>query len=143
MQYCISVWGSAGRSTFITLERAQRALIKVTLKKPFRFPTNILYDEFKVLRVRQLFVLSATIKSHKALLNRTDYTVLLSKRVFRIPVPRATSLLARRSPYFAHTNTYNKVCKKCDIKDCNVFLCKKKVREWLMQLSYDETEDLI
>lgn len=143
MQYCISVWGSAGKTTFMSLERAQRALIKVMLRKPFRFPTNTLYDDFKVLRMRQLFVLNATIKAHRSFLNRPDYTSLLTRRVFRLPVPRATSLLSRRSPNFAHTNTYNKVCKQIEIKVCNVLDCKKKVKEWLQTLSYELTENLI
>lgn len=143
IQYCVSVWGSAGKTSLITLERAQRALIKVALRKPFRYPTNTLYKEFKVLQVRQLYILNATVKAHKALLNLSDYDNIISRRAFRLPLPRASSLLTRRSPAFAHPKTYNKVCKLCEIKDCTAALCKKTVKDWLLQLSYEETEDLL
>lgn len=143
LQYCVGVWGSAGKTCFITVERAQRALIKVIVKKPFRYSTDNVYNAFKVLRVRQLYVLNATAKAHKSFLNRPDSTEIATRRVFRLPVPRATSLLTRRSPAFAHSYTYNKISKLCDLKDCSVFTCKKKVKELLLKMSYDDTEDLI
>lgn len=43
IQYCITIWGSTGKTVFMAVERAQRALIKVLLWKPFLFPTDQLY----------------------------------------------------------------------------------------------------
>lgn len=142
LQYCITIWGTACKTTFITVERAQRALLKVTLNKPFRFSTNILYNQFKVLSVRKLFILNATIKTHTTFLKHPDYKEILARRAFRLPLPQATSLLTRRSPAYAHINTYNNVCKVCDIKDCRTSICKLKIKEWLQQLSYEETENI-
>ncbi|KAJ8708149.1 hypothetical protein PYW08_010515 [Mythimna loreyi] len=143
LQYGISIWGSAGKTTFIEIERAQRAVIKVMLKKPFRFPTDQLYKEFPVLRVRQLFILSATLRTHKAIKNRPDYQILLSKRVLHVPLPNAKSLLARRCPSYSHTHVYNQIIKSYNIKGLNDGLCKKKLKKMLISLSYDETELII
>ncbi|PZC80534.1 hypothetical protein B5X24_HaOG214575 [Helicoverpa armigera] len=46
IQYCIRIWGSAGKSTFIILERAQRALIKVS--KDSTFHLNRIYTHYYV-----------------------------------------------------------------------------------------------
>lgn len=143
IQYCITIWGSAGKSFLIQVERAQRALIKVMLNKPFRFPTDDLYEEFNVLRVRHLFVLSATIKTHKNIRSRTDFQEILDRRAYRIPLPKTESEIARRSPSFSLPYTYNKVCRVCDIKDQPAFTCKKIVKEWLLKLSYKDVEELI
>lgn len=143
LQYGIAVWGAAGKSTFISLERAQRAVIKVTLKKPFRYPTDLIHKELGVLRVRQLYILSASLCVHKTLKNRPDYKQIISKRVLHIPLPLANSLLARRAPFYSHIYIYNKICKSCDIKDLKNFACKKTIMEWLAQISYKETEDIL
>ena len=89
IQYCICIWGRAAKSTLITLERAQRALIKVALNKPYRFPTDLLYQEFQVLRVRQIFILGATLKYHAKIKKRSDYSEILNKRVYSVPIPDA------------------------------------------------------
>lgn len=143
LQYCISVWGCACKTLIIRAEIAQRAIIKVILKRPFRYPTDSIYDEFKVLRVRQLYILNATVKTHRLLLNRDDLDALMARRVFKIPTPKWYSLLALRSPMFSHPNTYNNVSRKCAILNCNVSMCKNIVKTWLLTLSYEATEKLL
>ncbi|CAB3251301.1 unnamed protein product [Arctia plantaginis] len=51
LTYCITTWGGAPRSTLLELERAQRAVLKVSLTLPFRYPTSLLYKKAKVLTV--------------------------------------------------------------------------------------------
>ena len=47
--YCIVVWGGAVKTFIMRLERAQRAVLKVMLNKPLRFPTCELYGISEVL----------------------------------------------------------------------------------------------
>lgn len=143
LQYGISVWGGAGKATFIEAERAQRAVIKVMLKKPLLYSTDNLYKDFPVLRVRQLFILNAVLQTHKKLKSRPDYTEIISKRTFRIPIPQANSLMARRSPNYLYPRIYNEAVMNCDIIDLKISLCKKIIKNWLLTLSYDETEGII
>ncbi|KAJ8705402.1 hypothetical protein PYW07_011229 [Mythimna separata] len=143
LQYGISIWGGAGKSSFMEIERAQRAVLKVMLKKPFRFPTDELYETFPVLRVRQLFILSATLHAHKSVKNRPDYQTLLSKRNFHVPLPNANSLLARRCPYYSHILIYNNINKSCNIKGLSTQSCKLTTKKLLLSLTYSETEEII
>ncbi|KAF9813272.1 hypothetical protein SFRURICE_017004 [Spodoptera frugiperda] len=48
LQYGIAIWGAAAKSTLIEVERAQRAVIKVALRKPFRYPTDLIYKDFEL-----------------------------------------------------------------------------------------------
>lgn len=145
IQYCISIWGSAGKTVFKTVERAQRALIKVVLKKPIRYPTDSVYNDFKVLRVRQLFIYNANLKTHFRLRTSPDFDSIVNRRNYRAPVPRVRSLIGKRSPAYSLPCTYNKVCKQynADIHNISRFAYRKKIKDWLLTLSYDETEDLI
>lgn len=143
LQYCIIIWGGATKSLFITLERAQRAVIKVALRRPYMYPTDLVYQDFQVLRVRQLYLLRATLKMYSTLANRSDYQDILRKRVFRIPLPPFTSELARRCTTYTVPNIYNKVTKICSPGDCLLKDLKIKLTQFLMTLSYLETESLL
>jgi hypothetical protein len=54
--YGLVAYGSCGTTVLQELRVAQRCLIKVILKKPMRFPTHEIYQQFGVLSVDQLFV---------------------------------------------------------------------------------------
>ncbi len=56
IEYGIVAWGGASPSVLEPLAVAQRSLIKVLLKKDRRYPSTLLFQEFKVLNIRQLFV---------------------------------------------------------------------------------------
>lgn len=49
LTYCVTTWGGTYKTYLLHVERSQRAVIKVMLNKPFRFPTRELYSELKVL----------------------------------------------------------------------------------------------
>lgn len=143
LQYGIAIWGAAAKSTLIEVERAQRAVIKVALRKPFRYPTDLIYKDFEVLRVRHLFILCATLSVHKSLKSRPDYKEIINKRVLHIPLPDANNLLVRRCPLYSHIKVYNTINKSCDVKNLNRISCKKKITQWLSELTYEETEEIL
>lgn len=143
LQYCISVWGSAAKTILLQLERAQRAVIKVMLKKPFRFPTDTLYRNSKLLSVRRLYILKAVLRAHSVVATLPTYTQLLTKRVFRVPLPKTRSAFVKRFPAYMHLRLYNSVCKVLSIQSFTRSKLVLVVRKWLETLSYGDTEVLI
>jgi hypothetical protein len=139
----VAVWGSAAKCFMLEVERAQRAVIKVILKKPFRYPTDMLYRECKLLRVRQLYIMKAVSRTHSFLLGSQIYDELLSKRIFKAPLPPLRSALARKSPAFSHPKIYNNTCRNLNIRMLPVVKAKCVVKRWLLTLSYSLTENLI
>lgn len=95
LTYCNSCWGSAAKSVIIQVERAQRAVLKAMLKRPFRYPTFNLHQEASILTVRQLFILKVTLEKHKNIVVSDLYAQLLEKRVYRIPTPSARTYVFR------------------------------------------------
>lgn len=145
--YCILSWGGACKTALIKLERAQRAVLKVSTFKPYRFPTKDLYEYCDVLTVRQLFILQIIMKQHS--MRKTDRTssVSSSRRMFRtLKLPPADShrtTFSERFYYFLGRFIYIKINKNLDIDSSNKYECKQKVIKWLQKLSYDDTEKLI
>ncbi|XP_028166534.1 uncharacterized protein LOC114357217 [Ostrinia furnacalis] len=118
--YCIRAWGGAASTTLISLERAQRAVLKVALRKPIRYSTVALYRDAEVLSVRRLFYLRVAVSMHKSVLNSDCYGELLEKRVFRVPCPAVKTSFARRFGNFLFPHIYNKLVRLCDYKYCTV-----------------------
>ncbi|KAI5638488.1 reverse transcriptase (RNA-dependent DNA polymerase) domain-containing protein [Phthorimaea operculella] len=120
--YCLGLWGNSCKSSMIILERAQRSVLKVLYKKPFRYPTYTLYQDAQVLTVRQLFILKASLDQHKAVLNfiSSEQLTLSQKRVYYIKPPKVNTSFAQRFRTFSFPYIYSIVNKHCNIKDCKL-----------------------
>lgn len=141
VRYCICAWGGTYKNHLIMVERAQRAVLKVIMRLPFRHPTANVYERANVLSVRKLFVLEMLVRYHKNVVPALPVT---TKRINRCPVPRARTAFAGRhvdviAPriYNVFLNT-NKDCKKY-----TVHKLKSTLTLWLNQYNYDEIENLI
>jgi hypothetical protein len=143
LMYCIKVWGGSAKTILMELERAQRAVLRVMLRKPFRHRTNQVYQECKVLRVRQLFIQRAVTDIHRKTLKCKDYDKLVKQRVYKVPLPNINTAFAKRHPRFLLPYIYNKVCRKVDIKTRTTYGAQRVVEDWLMQLDYSETEGIL
>ena len=143
LTYCIPAWGGANKSILLPLERVQRCILKVMLSKPIRFPTTELYQICKVLTVRQLFVLSAVLRKHKTVSFDDQY--MCNKRRFdkvcQIEVRRIAS--SNRQYYYLSSALYNAINYKTSIYPLTSRQCKIKLSNWLLSLTYDQTEDLL
>ena len=64
LSYCVTTWGGAGKTRMLEMERAQRLILKVGFSKPRLFPTSTLYQEAKVLTVRQIYILLTILRQH-------------------------------------------------------------------------------
>ena len=71
--YGILVWGNTSEFILRGLSVAQNIVIKIILKKHPRFATLALYDEFRVLNLKQLFLLNACIHLYR--INCTNYNL--------------------------------------------------------------------
>lgn len=143
LTYCIPVWGGAFKTSFINLERAQRVVLKIMHKKPFRYPTSQLYAEAGVLTVRQMYILRTTLCQH-ASLPSTAYSRPTRKSKPKVcPTTFCRTSFARRQMASVSCRIYNKINTILQIHELNKFDCKNKLRTWLTTLEYGETEELL
>lgn len=143
LMYCVTCWGSAGKTFMLQVERAQRSVLKVMLKKPRMYPTRDLYKEAAVLNVRQLFIFKVFNKFYKEVSSSVEYKTALMRRVPRLPVPSTVTSFAQRFGPYIKTRLFNIVAKNCDIKDKSSSQLKQSVKKWLLSLSYMETENIL
>lgn len=143
LMYCVTCWGSAGKTTLIQAERSQRSVLKVMMKKPRMYSTREVYRESDVLSVRQLFVLKTFLQTHRQVLSSNNYKNALNRRVLRLPVPSTATSFAQRFGDYIKTHIFNTVSKYCDITDKSPAELKFMVRKWLHTLSYSDTEEIL
>lgn len=141
--YCIPCWGCAAKTFIIQAERAQRSVLKVMLRKPYRYSTTNLYAEAGVPTVRQLYILKTSLLVHKSVLSCPEYESLLNRRIFKLKTPSVKSKFAQRLGCFMKTHIYNKVVQSCDIKEKSLYEAKNLLIKWLSSLNYDKTEELL
>lgn len=141
--YCVTCWGSAAKTYMLLVERAQRSVLKVMLRKPYRYPTIDLYRDIGVLNVRQLFILRTSTAVHRSLLTSANYEVLTKRRNYKIPAPSCKTSFAQRFGEFIKAHVYNSVVKFCHIKNKPVYEAKRIINKWLLNLAYDATEDVL
>lgn len=140
IQYCIPAWGGAGKTLLLTLERAQRAVLKTMIKKPYRYPTGKLYSDCKMLTVRQLFVLKSTLRRHRSVPcpdpgRRSKMPVCPSKF--------CRTSFARKQFVALSIKIYNELNKKLNIGKLNRHDLKNTLTDWLLTMNYTKTEELL
>lgn len=143
LRYCVGAWGGACKTHVLALERAQRSLLKVMSFSPFRLPTTTLYEECKVLSVRQLFVLQSVMKQHKVTPYNKDSYNEKRTRTNVCSFVKCRTAWARRQLLFMPSYLYNKTNKTLNIYPLPACEAKLKIKNWILTLDYDETEALL
>lgn len=144
LSYCITVWGGMPKTKILKLERAQRAVLKVSLFLPFRFPTNELYSIADVLTIRKLFILNIILKQHSLLHYDPDKNA--TKRLKHLVCPTLNyrfSAFSKKFFCFLGGYLYNKINKNTSIYPLTKSICKRVITLWLKSLNYDATENLL
>lgn len=143
LQYCITSWGGASKTIILSLERAQRAVLKVANSLPFLFPTNELFRSCEVLTVRQIYILHIVLKQHATLTYNAD--IINKRRNDIVCSSTTTSIYAFSNKFFTFLGPllYNRLNRILNIYNLNSFLCKNNVSKYLQGLSYDQTEELL
>ena len=55
IQYEVLGWGGIGKSNLTPLILLQKRIIKICLHKPLDYPTKLIYQEFGVLNIEQIY----------------------------------------------------------------------------------------
>lgn len=140
LSYCICAWGGAGKTIIMELERSQRAVLKVLMRLPFRFPTSELYKVTKVLSVRKLYFYNCIRRYHSKVVPSLP---VQNKRVDRCPVPYTRTKFAQTQYDFLAPYLYNKYNAKYTAKNLNNYKIKTELKHWLDSFDYDGTEQLL
>lgn len=140
--YCIPIWGGAYKTKFIELERAQRHLIKVMFFKPYRFPTEKLYEISNLLTVRKLYVLYTILRLHKSL--TYDPTILTRRRHHAVAGTRScNTLFAQKQLNNQSAHLYNQINKILFLYPKTLYENKKALTIWIKTINYKETEKIL
>lgn len=140
INYCICIWGNAAKTYLIHIERAQRAVLKVMLYLPYRYPTVEVYKKSNVISVRKMYIYQVLKRYHAKIVPFLPET---NKRVANCPVPIARSQLARRHYEVVAPRLYNKINKTLKIKTMTQNGFKKVILTWLSKMNYDEVESML
>lgn len=135
--YCIPVWGGTHNSCLLKIERAQRAVLKVMLRKPIWYSTASLYQDCQLLSVRRLYILQVVLLRH----SHTPYdpNAVLCRRQDRIcRIEQFRTTFAHRQYNAASAKLYNRINKCVYIYPLTLFRCRTVIRGWLLQTADDE-----
>lgn len=140
--YCLPIWGGATKVKFLELERVQRALLKLMLLKPLRFPTASLYTTTDLLSVRKLYVLQIVLKKHKSL--PFNLSSIKTRRKNKAALePTVNTTFATRQYSKQSSRIYNILDKELQIYHLTYHECKNTISEWLRTKSYEEIESIL
>lgn len=141
--YCISAWGGASKTHLLKLERAQRAILKIAAFLPRLYPTTAVYDFWKVLTVRQLFIVSVVLRKH-SLITYDPLLAINRRRRGRVCYNLSfNTAFAHRFFCFLGSYLYNKLNNILSLYHLPKHSCKTKLTLWLCNLDYVSTEDFI
>lgn len=142
--YCISSWGGASKTNLIKLERAQRLILKISLKKPRLYSTEILYRDAQVLTVRQLFIMNIILRQHSILQYTDQHGRANTRRQHTVCQTQAVKTsFAQRFFNFLSSRLYNETNKIHNIYHLTKCESRKIIKAWLLSLNYEKTEKLV
>ena len=140
LTYCISAWGGAPKTILLKLERAQRAVLKVSTFRPMLFPTDELYKSCGVLTVRQLFIFHTVVSQHL----QTPYVIVTKRRKDAVCQPQRCRLAFTKRFYcFLGPHLYNRLNRILKFYSFPSIILKKTVMNWLLEQNYTDTERLL
>jgi hypothetical protein len=148
ISYGIVGWGGATLTALDPLIKVQKSILRVINKKPFRFPSEILFTEFGVLDIRQTYTKTIILHyiKHKHL--QTGITHLLTTRCRNkqyFKVPKTRTRFAQRHFTFLAPRLLNKIQDNVLTKRQMTYtpLTKKLLSDWLLRIGRHETETIL
>lgn len=145
LSYGILGWGGVANTHLKQLETLQKRFLKIMLSKERTYPSNLLYSEANILDLRQLYILSVSIKQFKTKDNlcyvdhphKTRHKVKVS-----VKTPIATKSITQKSYAFLAPRLYNYLPDEIkNIKNLNLF--KKKIKLFILNSEQDIMHNLI
>lgn len=142
--YCICSWGAACKSNIITLERAQRAIIKIILSLPRRTSTTEIYKQSNLLTVRKLFISESLCRYH----SNTPASVVIDaeparRRPLLCPTTTVRTTFAQLRYDYLAPRIYNQFEGEINIRPLPKYRFKNILFKWLQGLDYNTIEDFL
>ena len=141
--YCITSWGGSYKSHMLKLERAQRAILKVSAFLPKLYSTSELYKLWNVLTVRQIFILQTILKKHTELTYNPKLIITKRRKGTVCPTTTHRTNFSRKFYAFLGNFLYNKINTKLLFYGMTKRKTKKALTNWLLDKTYDSTEKIL
>lgn len=148
LQYGVLSWGGATVGVLEPLAVTQRAIIKTILSRNRRYSSSLLYNDFQVFTIRQLYVSNLLFYIHRnknSIFSTMQHDYPTRSRTlfnYNTPLLRHSSL-SNNTFYIAHLLFRNLPAKLIEAVGENFNVFRSLVRDWLLSLSSDEVEGLI
>ena len=142
------VWGGASCNVLEPLAVTQRALIKIILKKGPRYPTNMLFSEFRVFNIRQLFIKTVLMfvrQNISSLFTEVDHSYETRNRSnFGYQIPRLNFSFETGHSYYQIHTLYRNLPQDLRSKEGeSISSYKRRISAWLTQIDLATLEAII
>lgn len=141
--YCVVAWGGTYKTSMLKVERAQRSVLKVMTFKSFREPTHKLFKDCEVLSVRQLYILNAVLAQHSKTIYDPQLKTIKRRHDIICRTQSFNTIFTNRFFCFLGPYIYNKLNSSLSLYPNSRAVAKKILQKWLINRTYQETEDLL
>ena len=117
--YLIELWGSATKTKLSELQRSQNKLIKMLFNYPFLTSTSKIYNDTKLMNIKQLYIYNTCIFINKVLNKKIHTNIILnqyrqvsqrsSRRASLIVLPKTRTNYGKKMVTFEGVQLYNKL----------------------------------
>lgn len=130
--YLIEIWGNAGKTKLQELQRVQNKIIKILFRYPYLTPTYKIFEETKLMNIKQLYMYTTCILIRKILDKKIktnlSFTKIseVSKRSRRRPsllvLPKPRTNYSKRNITYEGANIYNNLPSNIkNVSSFNIF----------------------
>lgn len=143
LKYGIIAWGSAVKDHLKKLEIIQKLFLKIILGKPSFFPSNDLFNEAKILDLRQLYFYTVVLYQFH---NRNTLIQPVHSHATRQKLkyisPFCDKSIGQRSFIFLAPKLYSELPENIrNLTNCHIF--KKHSKSFICDFDRTRTHDLI
>lgn len=144
VRYGVLVWGGAYDIHLDSLIKVQNAILRTILKKPWHYPTQLLYSELNIQTISHVYAEQLLLHAYKNkiqtdLQTRHDYE---TRRRHDVYLPSVSTTLNKRFPNYLSYRIYNNLPP--DIKTVNNYLhYKKHIHNWLKSISVEQLKYIL
>ena len=146
MRYALQVWGQNKNATFKEIEKLQNKAIRVMCFKSKLEPTNSLYRDLNVLKIRDLLTLNNCqfVQAHmigklpqnfnehfKEMRNQHNYNTRQSKERMIFKITRKATTYGLNSIHHRAANNWNELLKNIGLESDKYFSSKFTLSETL------------
>ena len=148
LQYGIICWGGTFSTIIQPLLITQKSIIKAALKKPLKYPTYRLFQNFQVLDVRQLFIkvlVLYTFKNNFSFLQKNEHIYPTRYNInLGITTPRIHKSISAKSSYYIAHVIYGRLPTDLRVPGaCSLATYKGRLEKWLLETGRDSSADMI